>query len=163
MKTQNEQNFEQIILHFKDCFESTDQDWFSGSSETEAIETYQKLDEKTRKKLVNTLEKIYAKPIDESGDYIFEPLAKFYEVLYLCKFEPDIEHLLSVLKHTKSKEKAFYLANMFELKIKNKRSRNVRLAKNDLVMILKKLSSFKDLNEEQKEIIETLKNDISQN
>ena len=160
MKTKNEQNLEQIIKDLKNCFESTDQDWFSGSSETEAIETYQKLDEKTRKKVVNTLEKIYAKPIDESGDYIFEPLAKFYDVLYLCKFEPDIEHLLSVLKHTKSKEKAFYLADL--LGIKNRHLSKTNYTEKELKMILKKLSSFKDLNENEKEIIEAL-NDISQN
>ena len=159
MKKQNEQNFEQIISTLKDCFEIADQDWYTGSAETQAIETYQKLDEKTRKKVVNTLEKIYAKSIDESGDYIFEPLAKFYEVLYLCKFEPDIEHLLSVLKHTKSKEKAFYLADL--LGLKNRHLSKTNFTEKELKMLLKKLSSFKDLNKEEKEIIEAL-NDISQ-
>ncbi len=154
MKTQDKQNLEQIIEDLKDCFESTDQDWFTGNAKTQAIEINKQLDEKNKKKVVATFEKMYAKPVDEDGEFMYEPLAKFYEVF------GETEHILKVLKHTKSKEKAFYLADL--LGIKNRHLSKTKFTEKTLKMILKKLSSFKDLDNNEKEIIEAL-NDILQN
>ena len=132
------------IKEFCDCLESTDQDWFSGDAETDGIEYWQSLKENEK---ADARKFIFEKYGDTQvkGSYIFEPFGKFIEILSLCGDKNDNLFVEKIFKETKSKDMAFYIADVYKIKFSKE-------------FLLSKLESYDNLDEYEQQIIEQIKN-----